>query len=490
MSMIIDPYRFSPAGLTVNWSPQYDIVTGASVVGAWGLRKLVSGYSGPLVRVRDTTGGAEQDVGIGSDGWLAAFTVTGNAAVVTLYDQTGNGNHLTQSDTAKQPLLVRPGVSFSGRPAIKFDGSNDFLHDATTGTSKAYMVSYPVIALEAAGVGAGGMAYAPFVGVPHQPGSHSNPWYRWSIQRYSSLGILEARLSAASSYSASALNMELNADAGIGTMFMGAYADTIIDGITLATGPAPGSLAVTYPNATGLRMGANGIGGETINAEITAVAILSDGAASAATIQTWHDGIHQKNLAKSADKVLDVSFASDPPADTSDRLHPVWLSNGATVSSARLDPTSVGTAVIAPSGLLVPSGNFTFEAEIYLTSLATNRRIASKGYGTAYGWHLSTHDVNNDEIMLIAGNQYIVTGEHGSQANLATGGWHTVRFTRSSNTWKIYVDAVERASRTVTPSNAVYTARPLLIGNVNERNQAFPGYIRNVKMWSGVALAP
>lgn len=492
MSMMVNPFRFGsapPPPVGVNWSPEYDDITGASVVGAWGLRKLVSTYTGAVVRIRDTTGGAEQDVGLGADGWLAAFTVTGNAAVVTLYDQTGNGNHLTQSDTTKQPLLVRPGVSFSGRPAIKFDGSNDFLHDATTGTTKAYMVSYPIIALEAAGVGAGGGNWAPWASVPHQAGVNSSPYYRWSIQRYNTTANLEIRLSGASSYSASAAR-ELAAGTAIATLFVCAYADKLIDGMVSGTGPAPSSLAITYPNATGLRLGANGAGAEVINGEITALVVLSDSVASEATIQSWHDNVHHKSLAKVDDKVLDISFASDPPTDTSDRAHPVWLSNGATVSSSRLDPSSAGAAVVATSGLLIPSGNYTFEVDIYLTSLATNRRIASKGWGTVIGWHLSTHDVNNDEIMLIAGNQYIVTGEHGSQANLTTGAWHTVRFTRSGDLWKIYVNGVERASRTVTPSNAVYTARPLLIGNVNERNQAFPGYIRNVKAWSGVALVP
>jgi len=186
MSMFINSFWFKsdlPA-IDINWSPAYDDITGAPVVGAWGLRKLVTTHTGAVVRIRDTTGGAEQDVGLGADGWLDTFTVTGNAAVVTLYDQSGNANHLTQSDMNKQPLIVRPGVSFSGRPSIRFDGSNDFLRDYSSGTAKAYMVAYPIIAVEAAGRGIGSN-WAVIAGIPHIAGANTSPYDRWSVRRYS-----------------------------------------------------------------------------------------------------------------------------------------------------------------------------------------------------------------------------------------------------------------------------------------------------------------
>lgn len=491
MSMMINSSRFdtvTPSG--VNWSPEYDDVTGLSPVGAWGVRRLVSGYSGSLIRIRDTTGGAEQDVGIGADGWLASFTVTGNAAVVTLYDQSGNGNHLTQSDTTKQPLLVRPGVSFSGWPAIRFDASNDFLHDNTTGTAKSYMVSYPVVALEFAGRGSG-QNFSPMASVPHQAGVNTSPFYRWSIQKYSSTGDLEIRLSGSASATIT-WSSDVRNDKSIGLIMLGANADTIFDGRNTSSGPRAAGDTVTYPNATGLRLGANGAGAEINGCEITAVVILSDGTSSAATIAGWHDGILNKNLSKVDDKVLDVTFTgSVDPTDTSDRGHLIWLSDGATISGGYLDPTSTGAAVISQSGLTNPSADFTFECQIYPTSLITDRRIASKARGITSGWELSLHNVNSDEVMFIIGGNFIVTGEHGSQANIVTGSWQTVRVTRSGNTFKIYVDGVERASRTLVSSpTQVYIGNPLLIGNNSLRTQAFPGYIRNVKLWSGVATPP
>ena len=463
------------------WSPSYDTVTGTTVAGAWGLRRLVSSHTGAVVRVRDTADSSEQDVGLGEDGFLADFTVAGNAAVVTLYDQSGNGAHLTQSDTSRQPLIVRPGVSVAGRAAIRFDGSNDFLRDATTGTARPYMVSYPVIAVEAAGRNGGG-SFAAFANIPHSD-PNADPFARWSIGRNSTLSSFEFRLSGAAS-ATTIRTMELNNGNSIGTIVMAAQVDRLIDGTGAFDGPRGTGDAVTYPNATSIRVGTNS------NAEISAVVVLSDSAASISDIQGWHDDIHLRSLAiGDSNLVLDVSFASDPPADASDRAHPVWLSNGATVSSSRLDPSTAGAAVIAPSGLTQPTtGDFTAEVDIYLTSLAVNRRIFERRFGNT-GWHLGMAEGSSDELAVVAGEignggSYMVT----SAANLTTGTWYTVRVTREGSDWALYVDGVERATAT-TPTIA-YTARPLLVGNSSDRSLPFPGYIRNLKIWSGVALAP
>lgn len=494
MSMFINSFWFKSdlPVIDVNWFPAYDDITGAPVVGAWGLRKLVTTHTGAVVRIRDTTGGAEQDVGLGADGWLDTFTVTGNAAVVTLYDQSGNANHLTQSDTTKQPLIVRPGVSFSGRPSIRFDGSNDFLRDFDSGTAKAYMVAYPVIAVEAAGRGIGGN-WAVVAGIPHIAGLNTSPYDRWSLRKYfGSNNTMQIALTNATTTTSNFSLPEMAFQKSIGTTFIATYADVVLDGSRSMTGPSDAGVAVTYPNATGVMLGANGAGSECFGGEITSLVILSDNVSSAATIQTWHDNIHMKNLAKNDDLVLDVSFTDGIlPIDTSDRAHPVWLSDGATVNEGYLKPNTNGAAVIAPSGLLSLNTDFTFEVEINLTSLITNRRIATKEYRELFfGWTLSTHDVNSDELMLVAGNSYLVTGEHGSQANLTTGSWYTIRVTRFGNLWKIYVDTVEKASRTFTPTNGMYTGTPLLVGNNMLRSLPFPGYIRNLKIWSGVALVP
>ena len=84
----------------------YDVELSYTIVGAWGLRRLVSGYSGPIIRIRDTVGNAEQDVYAGVDGELNSYTVTGNAAVTKIYDQSGNGAHLAQATSGFQGILT------------------------------------------------------------------------------------------------------------------------------------------------------------------------------------------------------------------------------------------------------------------------------------------------------------------------------------------------------------------------------------------------
>jgi hypothetical protein len=88
--------------------------TGKSA-GAYGTRVLYSGYTGPVMNIRNGTSNATQDfysdaVGnlgtafLGKGTSLATWIGTDNAYVTTWYDQTGNGNHGTQTTTTLQPV--------------------------------------------------------------------------------------------------------------------------------------------------------------------------------------------------------------------------------------------------------------------------------------------------------------------------------------------------------------------------------------------------
>lgn len=109
-------------------------VFGTSLYAAYGLARLRSSYSGPGVRVRRSSDGAEADIGFARLGGLdvaglLAFAGTASAFVVAWYDQSGNGRHATQSLTASQPRLVSAGVldtGPNGRPALAFSGSQNF----------------------------------------------------------------------------------------------------------------------------------------------------------------------------------------------------------------------------------------------------------------------------------------------------------------------------------------------------------------------------
>lgn len=65
--------------------------------------------------------------------WLDAAdagTLTLESGAVSQWnDKSGNSRHVVQSNSARQPLFQAAG--FNGLPAVDFDGSNDFLKNAT-----------------------------------------------------------------------------------------------------------------------------------------------------------------------------------------------------------------------------------------------------------------------------------------------------------------------------------------------------------------------
>jgi hypothetical protein len=107
---------------------------------AYSLRRLLSAYSGPLVRVRRSSDDTTLDIGYNSDGTLdtvslLAFTGANNGFVDRWYDQTGGGKHLEQGTLTAQPSIVTAGVvnTLDSLPAVTFDGTNDYLTTATAG---------------------------------------------------------------------------------------------------------------------------------------------------------------------------------------------------------------------------------------------------------------------------------------------------------------------------------------------------------------------
>lgn len=92
-------------------------------------RQLASGYTGPILRVERSSDNTQQDIGNDGGGNLdvaamLAFVGTGatdQGYVVTWYDQSGDGNHLTLATTiADAPRIVIDGqvVNLGGYPAL------------------------------------------------------------------------------------------------------------------------------------------------------------------------------------------------------------------------------------------------------------------------------------------------------------------------------------------------------------------------------------
>lgn len=104
----------------------------AGLSGAWGIsRRLLARHSSSLLRVRRSTDSTESDIGVTATGdldttALLAFCGAGNGFITKVYDQSGNGNDLTQTSASAQPRIVSAGVvdTVGGVIAARFFNSS------------------------------------------------------------------------------------------------------------------------------------------------------------------------------------------------------------------------------------------------------------------------------------------------------------------------------------------------------------------------------
>jgi hypothetical protein len=104
-------------------TPLLDTYSGAAA--AYSLRLLDSTYTGSAIRVRRSSDNTEQDIGFNVFGELdtvslLAFAGAGDAFCKVWYDQSGNSNDATQTNTANQPRIVSSGAVEveNGKPII------------------------------------------------------------------------------------------------------------------------------------------------------------------------------------------------------------------------------------------------------------------------------------------------------------------------------------------------------------------------------------
>jgi hypothetical protein len=105
-----------------------------SAAATYSLRKVDADYTGNAIRVRRSNDNDETDIGFTASGdldtaALLAHVGSGNGFVTTWYDQSGTGRNATQTTAEQQPRIVSNGamITEGGRPAVLFDGVNDFL---------------------------------------------------------------------------------------------------------------------------------------------------------------------------------------------------------------------------------------------------------------------------------------------------------------------------------------------------------------------------
>lgn len=145
MSFIINPYRFATAGYTFRYLLD-EFAT--DVHFAYALCLLDSGYAGNCIRVRESGGNTEADIGFDGD-WLdesALLTHCGSndGFIVTWYDQSGSARNKTQATTTAQPKIVNAGSVYyvNSRPAVYYTGAKKLALASYSGgaTSQYYAV--------------------------------------------------------------------------------------------------------------------------------------------------------------------------------------------------------------------------------------------------------------------------------------------------------------------------------------------------------------
>ena len=98
---------------------------------AYSLRKLRDDYTGPAIEARKTVTGVSstQDIGFVNGELdtvlLLSFANGGDGFVSKWYDQSGNGNDVTQASESAQPKIVSGGVveTLNNKPTINASGS-------------------------------------------------------------------------------------------------------------------------------------------------------------------------------------------------------------------------------------------------------------------------------------------------------------------------------------------------------------------------------
>lgn len=134
----------------------------SSVACAFGLRRLLWGYRGPLVQVRNSLG-VLKDIyedpltGIVNSSALTTHAAGGSLWVQTWYDQSGKGRHATQNTLGNQPRCSLASTWGTPRPTLAFDSSSKTYLNYNG--SPLVNTPYSVFATVARGAGVGFAKY-------------------------------------------------------------------------------------------------------------------------------------------------------------------------------------------------------------------------------------------------------------------------------------------------------------------------------------------
>ncbi len=119
-----------------------------NAVAAYSLRKLRTAYTGDAVRVRRASDNNVIDVGFVNNeldvAAVEAFCSGTDGYVHTWYDQSGEGNDVTQVAADSQPIIVSSGIleSLNGKPSVNFINTGDKLNTNSTITVNSNFIVF------------------------------------------------------------------------------------------------------------------------------------------------------------------------------------------------------------------------------------------------------------------------------------------------------------------------------------------------------------
>lgn len=117
---------------------------------AYSLRRLRTGYTGPVVQVRRSNDSAEETFTPEqiANGSLTAWTGANDGFVKTWYDQSISGNNLIQNTAGNQPKIVSSGVVLTdqSRPTLEFVASRSDRLDSSSAINLGTECSFFVVA--------------------------------------------------------------------------------------------------------------------------------------------------------------------------------------------------------------------------------------------------------------------------------------------------------------------------------------------------------
>lgn len=190
--------------------------------------------------------------------WLSSGAITGlvdGDPVASWTDLSGNGLHATQGTGSKRPTY-KTGI-LNGRPAVQF-ATDDGLAVTDSAVYKATAITLVVVCSST-------VSGATIMNYPHAAATHATPYYRWGFYHGGTDGI-DLRIDT------DAPNTTLNGSWSTPTLYEYDTAARAVwrNGASFYVGSGR---TITYPNATGLRIGFNGADGECLSGTILELAL-------------------------------------------------------------------------------------------------------------------------------------------------------------------------------------------------------------------------